>query len=78
MTIDIIRYKQFFTPQKYSQILVENTFYIEPKRIVDLAMGEGSLLLEASKLWKDSEFFGNDIDDKCCKKVNSTIPRVQC
>jgi len=41
-------------------------------------MGEGSLLLEASKIWKNIELFGNDIDSECCSKVHNTIPKVHC
>ena len=78
MTINIQKYKQFFTPKKYSQLLVERTLYAEPKKIVDLTMGEGSLLFEASKIWKNSSFFGNDIDVECCEKVQDVIPRIQC
>jgi len=74
----IHKYKQFFTPKKYSQILVEKILYTEPKKIVDLTMGEGSLLLEASKIWEDSKLFGNDIDSVCCKKVQNIIPKIQC
>ncbi|NOQ32113.1 MAG: N-6 DNA methylase [Helicobacteraceae bacterium] len=78
MTINIQRYKQFFTPKKYSQILVEKILYAKPEKIVDLTMGEGSLLLEASRMWKGSNLFGNDIDSKCCKKVQDIIPEIHC
>lgn len=78
MTINIFRYKQFFTPKEYSQLLVDKTLYNKPKKIIDLTMGEGSLLLEASQSWKDSKIFGNDIDIECCNKVDTTISQIKC
>ena len=64
MTINMIKYKQFFTPKKYSQLLIENTKFHNPLKIIDLTMGEGSLLIEASKKWNNSQILGNDIDSK--------------
>ena len=72
------KYKQFFTPKKYSKILVEKISYVRAEKIIDLTMGEGSLLFEASKIWKGSNFFGNDIDRECCKKAQDIIPKIQC
>lgn len=43
--------KQFFYLQKYSQIMIENLNITSPKKIIDLSMGEGSLLIEAMRLW---------------------------
>ena len=77
MTININRYKQFFTPIKYSQILVEKAFFYtnSPQKIIDLTMGEASLLIEGFKIYQKSNFFGNDIDLDCCNKVkNSDYP----
>lgn len=62
-------FRQFFTPQKYSQIMIENLDIDTPKKILDLSMGEGSLLIEAMKIWKNSKFIGNDIDINCCNNI---------
>jgi len=70
MTINLNKYKQFFTPKKYSQLLIENTNFINPNKIIDLTMGEGSLLIEASKKWNNIQIYGNDIDGKCYKSTN--------
>jgi len=79
MTININRYKQFFTPEKYSQVLVERIDLTKkPKKIIDLTMGEGSLLKEGLKVWNEAKFFGNDIDKECCNKVKNIIPHIKC
>lgn len=71
-------FRQFFTPQKYSQIMIENLNVDTPKKILDLSMGEGSLLIEAMKTWKNSEFIGNDIDINCCKKIKKNYSNIVC
>lgn len=48
MTVSKI-FRQFFTPQKYSQIMIENLDIDTPEKILDLSMGEGSLWL---KQWR--------------------------
>jgi len=63
------KYQQFFTPKKYSQVIINLLDDFRPNKIIDLAMGEGSLLIEAKEKWKESEYYGNDIDVKCCKKL---------
>ena len=70
--------KQFFTPAKYSQILVDAITTTSPEKIIDLAMGEGSLLIEAKKRWPNSTFCGNDIDVNCCREVSKSCPRLNC
>lgn len=62
-------YQQFFTPQKYSQIMINALNIPEPKKVIDLAMGEGSLLIEAKQRWTKSAYYGNDIDITCCQNL---------
>lgn len=71
-------FKQFFTPQKYSQIMINELNINTPKKVIDLSMGEASLLLESIKRWPDAEYFGNDIDEKCCKKIYSEYSDISC
>lgn len=72
-------FRQFFTPQKYSQIMIENLNIDTPKKILDLSMGEGSLLIEAMKVWENSEFIGNDIDINCCDNIKRDyIDKIVC
>lgn len=72
-------FRQFFTPQKYSQVMIENLDINTPKKILDLSMGEGSLLIEAMKVWNNSEFIGNDIDKNCCDNIKRVyIDKIVC
>lgn len=71
-------FKQFFTPQEYSQVMINRLSITNPKKIIDLAMGEGSLLVEAMKRWKDAKYYGNDIDINCCNKICNSYPDVTC
>ena len=78
MTVSKI-FRQFFTPQKYSQIMIENLDIDTPEKILDLSMGEGSLLIEAMKIWKNSKFIGNDIDINCCNNIKRDyIDKIVC
>ncbi len=63
------KYQQFFTPKKYSQVIINLLSDFNPSKVIDLAMGEGSLLIEAKEHWDDAQYYGNDIDKKCCKKL---------
>ncbi|QKF83391.1 N-6 DNA methylase [Halarcobacter ebronensis] len=74
----MIAYKQFFTPSEYSNIMINHLEMSEPIKVIDLAMGECSLLIEAQKKWSTSEFFGNDIDIECCQKVKDQQLKIKC
>ena len=71
-------FKQFFTPQKYSQVMINALEIQPPKRIIDLAMGEGSLLLEAMQRWGNSSYYGNDIDPDCCQPISKERSNLHC
>jgi type I restriction enzyme M protein len=71
-------FKQFFTPQKYSQYLIDELSYLNPNRVIDLAVGGGSLLKEAIEKWGNAKYFGNDIDETCCRKIASVYSNIQC
>jgi len=63
------KYQQFFTPKKYSQVIINLLDDFKPNKIIDLAMGEGALLIEAKEKWKEARYYGNDIDKICCSKL---------
>ncbi len=71
-------FKQYYTPQKYSQYLIQELNYLHPERVIDLAIGTGSLVKEAYILWKDAKYFGNDIDNNCCHSVSNELLNIQC
>lgn len=72
------RFKQFFTPKKYSQVMINELVGKKPKKIIDLAIGRGSLLHEAMTIWNDAEYYGNDIDQNCCEVIFSKHPQIEC
>lgn len=74
----MLEYKQFFTPSKYSNIMINHLEMDEPIKVIDLAMGECSLLIEAQRKWTNSEFFGNDIDLECCQKIENQSLNIKC
>lgn len=71
-------FKQFFTPQKYSQAMIESLNIDYPKRVIDLSMGEGSLLIESMNRWQNAEYIGNDIDSICCSKIENSYTNIKC
>lgn len=73
----MLEFKQFFTPSKYSNIMINHLKMDEPIKVIDLAMGECSLLIEAKKKWASSEFFGNDIDPECCLKIEKQLLNIK-
>ncbi len=71
-------FQQFFTPKKYSEIMINALEIQPPKKIIDLAMGEGALLLEAMQRWENSSYYGNDIDPDCCQSISKEHPNLCC
>lgn len=71
-------FKQFFTPQEYSQIMINELEVDTPNKVIDLSMGEASLLLECINRWANAEYYGNDIDKKCCEKICLNYPEISC
>ena len=74
----MLHFKQYYTPQKYSQYLIQELNYLHPKRVIDLAIGAGALIKEAYKLWENVKYFGNDIDGNCCRLVSNELSNIQC
>lgn len=73
----MIAFKQFFTPSKYSNIMINHLEMDEPIKVIDLAMGECSLLKEAQKKWTNSLFYGNDVDIECCQMIEKESLNIQ-
>ncbi|MCH3993421.1 MAG: SAM-dependent methyltransferase [Prevotella sp.] len=62
----MILHSQFYTPTVISEILVNHIYYENPKLILDLGAGNGSLVHNAAKKWKEAECIAVDIDSKNC------------
>jgi len=62
MNINQYKHEQFFTPNIYSELLVNLIDDIEPSVIVDIGAGDGALLRAASNRWTKAALVGIDID----------------
>ncbi|MGJ8742323.1 N-6 DNA methylase [Clostridium botulinum] len=63
-------YRQYFTPKKIAEIIVNEIEIETPKNIVDLSVGEGELLIACNYKWDRSLLYGIDIDGAVLKKLN--------
>ena len=69
MTRDKIAFKQFFTPKKIADLLVKNISKKSVKTAIDLAVGNGELLLAVISKYKKCDIYGADIDSKIISEV---------
>ena len=69
-------YKQYFTPDKLAEYMVNIIPDGIIKTVVDLSMGECGLLEEVQKRWLDAELFGADIDRDLIKKISEKNPYI--
>ena len=70
-------FKQFFTPQKYSRVMIDSLEINSPRTIIDLAIGGGALLSEAVKRWESSIYYGNDIDKRCSRNIHDNHTHIK-
>jgi type I restriction enzyme M protein len=68
---------RYYTQEKISQLLINKLHTEEPKRILELGIGGGSLSLAAFKRWSGARFFGADIDDNSITKLKDSLPFVE-
>ena len=71
---DLARY---YTQDKISQLLINKMKASEPKRILELGIGVGSLSLAAYKRWNKANFFGADVDDNSISIIKNNLPFVE-
>lgn len=67
---------QFFTEQSFSNLLVENIHRKDPRVVLDLGIGNGSLTTAAKLKWKDAVYYGIDIDKRCLSDLSNTLTNV--
>jgi len=70
-------YKQYFTPLRLAEFMVnlipdENIHFV-----IDLSMGECGLLEEAKKRWKNAIYYGADIDETLLCKIHAKSPYIK-
>lgn len=62
-------FKQYFTPTNIAELLVKHIQRQKVENIIDLAAGDGELLLAASRKFKKAKLYGADIDNKVIEKI---------
>ena len=67
---------QYYTHQNISKLLMSNILMKNPKKILELGIGDGALLREAKLKWRDSKIIGGDIDPKNIKILKKEFPNV--
>lgn len=68
---------RYYTQDKISQLLINRLKTDEPKQILELGIGDGSLSMAAYKRWGKARFFGVDIDDNSIAKIRENLPFVE-
>lgn len=68
---------RYYTQEKISQLLINKFDAVEPKRIIELGIGDGSLSLAAFKRWSGAKYFGVDIDDNSISNIKRNLPFVE-
>jgi len=71
------KYKQYFTPLKLAEFMVQLIPDDNIKTVIDLSMGECGLLEEAKKRWNDALHFGADIDETLLNKIHIKSPYIK-
>lgn len=69
-------YKQYFTPDRLAEYMVNMVPDDSIHSVIDLSMGECGLLEEAGRRWKNAVLYGADIDEALIKRVNERSPSI--
>lgn len=68
---------RYYTQEKISRLLVNKLHTKEPKKILELGIGDGALSLAAYRRWSGARFFGVDIDDNSISKITDNMPFIK-
>ncbi len=69
-------YKQYFTPPKLADFMVEMIPENNITSVIDLSMGECGLLESAKKRWGNATFLGADIDETLLNEIHKRSPYI--
>ena len=65
---------QYYTHQNISKLLISKIFAKNPKKILELGVGDGSLFRAAKDRWKNSDLIGGDIDIRNVHSLKKEFP----
>lgn len=67
---------QYYTQENISKLLISKILMKNPKSIIELGIGDGSLVRVAQKKWKNSKIIGGDIDLDNVKNLKNEFPNL--
>ncbi len=67
---------QYFTEDKFSNLLVSSLKLQTPKTILELGVGGGSLAKAATNRWKNAHFIATEIDHYRILQLKETLPNI--
>lgn len=67
---------QYYTSNNISELLLSNISIPFPRKVVELGVGDGSLVRAALGKWEESELIGCDIDPDNISSLKSEFPSI--
>ena len=67
---------QYYTQESISRLLVSKILMKNPKSIIELGVGDGSLVRVAQKKWKNSKIIAGDIDPENLINLRNEFPNL--
>lgn len=71
------KFAQYYTADKFSQLLIDSISIANPKHILELGVGKGSLVKAAFNRWINASYYVADIDSNSLKKIRDEFPFVK-
>jgi len=68
---------RYYTDNLFSKLLINNIENQNPTNILELGVGEGSLIKAAYERWFDASYYVADIDNNSLAKVQQELPFVK-
>lgn len=68
---------QYYTSNIFSRLLVNSITGSNPRRILELGVGEGSLLKAAYSRWSDASYYVSDVDNNSLDKLKQELPFIR-
>lgn len=68
---------RYYTQDLFSNLLVNQFSSVSPSKILDLGIGEGSLMKAASARWAKASFYAADIDKSSVSIINKQLPFIK-
>ncbi|MCO6499358.1 MAG: N-6 DNA methylase [Vicingus serpentipes] len=67
---------QYYTESSFSDLLISFISNNNPKKVLELGVGKGSLLKAALQRWNNIDFIGADVDDDNISMLSNEFPNI--